>query len=193
MLNVLVLGHSFIEQLRKLYEDDRKPHQWEDPTNCAGRLHVQFHGYPGGRANTLTKAIEGGLFIHYLPHIVILQIGGNDCSMWSFDEKKFEEKVDKLISACVDRDVMVLFMSILERSNPKYCTPEDYNTRREKANAILRKKGEESPNVFYFKPRKCYDGGCPATDGVHFTDYGYLKMLRAMRKGLSWCINSLKN
>ena len=132
MLNVLVLGQSFIEHKRELCEDDREPHQWEDPTNCAGKLHVQFHGYPVRHVNTLTKAIGGGLFIHYLPHIVILQIGGNDCSMWSFDEKKLEVKVDKLISACFDRDVMVLFMSILERSNPKYSARQRTITPEEK-------------------------------------------------------------
>ena len=57
MLNVLVLGHSFIKHSRQLCEDDRTPHQWEDPTNCKGKLHVQFHGYPGGRVDTLTHAI----------------------------------------------------------------------------------------------------------------------------------------
>ena len=132
MLNVLVLGHSFIKHSRQLCEDDRKPHQWEDPTNCKGKLHVQFHGYPGGRVDTLTHAIQTGLFIRYKPNIVQLQIGGNDCSLRSFDEEQFEKQVDKLILAYIDRDVMVLFMSILTRSNPRYCTPEEYTTRRKR-------------------------------------------------------------
>ena len=103
MRNVLVLGHSFIKHLRQLWEDDRKPHQWEGPTNCKGKLHVQFHGYPGGRVDTLTQAIERGMFIRYKPNIVLLQISGNDCSLMSFDEEQFERQVDKLILACIDR------------------------------------------------------------------------------------------
>jgi hypothetical protein len=64
MLNVLILGQSFIEHLRELCEDDREPHQWEDSTDCAGRLHVQFHGYPGGNVNTLTNVIFYPLQVH---------------------------------------------------------------------------------------------------------------------------------
>ena len=71
---------SFIKHLRQLCEDDRKPHQWENYTNCNGKLHVQFHDYPGGRVDTLTHVIERGLLIRYKPNIVLLQIGGNDCS-----------------------------------------------------------------------------------------------------------------
>jgi len=99
MLNVLVLGHRFIKHLRQLCEDDRIPHQWEDPTNCKSKLHVQFHGYHGGCVDTLTQAIERGLFIRYKPNIVLLQMGGNDCSLRSFDEEQFEKQVYKLILA----------------------------------------------------------------------------------------------
>ena len=91
--------------------------------------------------DTLTHAIERGLLIRYKPNIVLLQIGGNDCILRSFDDEQFEKQVDKLILACIDRDVMVLFMFILTRSNPRYCTPEEYTTRRKSANAILKKKG----------------------------------------------------
>jgi lysophospholipase L1-like esterase len=83
---------------------------------------------------------------------------------------------------------MVLFMFILNRSIPRYCTPEEYTTRRKSANDILKKKGEEFSNVYYFKPVNCYDSGCEDTDGVHFTEHGY----QSVRKAMSWCINSLK-
>lgn len=60
---------------------------------------MQFHGYPGGRVDTLTHAIERGLFKRYKLNIVLLQIGGNDFSLRSFDEEQFEKQVDKLILA----------------------------------------------------------------------------------------------
>ena len=40
MLNILVLGHSCDENLRRLCEDERKPHQWEDPSNVRGKVSV---------------------------------------------------------------------------------------------------------------------------------------------------------
>ena len=71
MMNVLILGHSFVTNLRRLCENPEKPHEWEDPGNARGKVSVQMHGYPGGRVNTLITAIEAGLFVHYTPHVVI--------------------------------------------------------------------------------------------------------------------------
>jgi hypothetical protein len=71
MMNVLILGHSFVTNLRRLCENPEKPHEWEDPGNARGKVSVQMHGYPGGRVKTLITAIEAGLFVHYTPHVVI--------------------------------------------------------------------------------------------------------------------------
>ena len=71
MMNVLILGHSFVTNLRRLCENPEKPHEWEDPGNAHGKVSVQMHGYPGGRVKTLITAIEAGLFVHYTPHVVI--------------------------------------------------------------------------------------------------------------------------
>lgn len=68
MMNVLILGHSFATNLRRLCENPEKPHEWEDPGNARGKVSVQMHGYPGGRVKTLITAIEAGLFVHYTPH-----------------------------------------------------------------------------------------------------------------------------
>jgi hypothetical protein len=87
MMNDLILGHSFVTNLRRLCENPEKPHEWEDPGNARGKVSVQMHGYPGGRVKTLITAIEAGLFVHYTPHVVICQIGGNGCSNKFFDEK----------------------------------------------------------------------------------------------------------
>ena len=65
-MNVLILGHSFVTNLRRLCENPEKPHEWEDPGNARGKVSVQMHGYPGGRVKTLITAIEVGLFVHIL-------------------------------------------------------------------------------------------------------------------------------
>ena len=99
MMNVLGLRHSFVTNLRRLCEDPKKPHEWKDPGNARGKVSVQMHGYPGGYVKTLMTAIEAGLFVHYTPHEVICQIGGNDCSNKFFDEKAFETDLDTLMLA----------------------------------------------------------------------------------------------
>lgn len=66
MLNVLVLGHSYVEKLRLLCEDRSKPHQWEDPSNARGKVSVHMHGYSGGTVKRLTKAIDTGLYNPYV-------------------------------------------------------------------------------------------------------------------------------
>jgi hypothetical protein len=60
LMNVLILGHSFVSNLRRLCENPGKPHEWEDPVNARGKVSVQMHGYPGGRVKTLITAIEAG-------------------------------------------------------------------------------------------------------------------------------------
>ena len=101
MMNVLILGHSFVTNLRRLCENPEKPHEWEDSGNARGKVSVQMHGYPGGHVKTLITAIEAGLFVHYTPHVVICQIEGNaGCSNTFFDEKSFETDLDTFIDAC---------------------------------------------------------------------------------------------
>lgn len=77
MMNVLVLGHSFVTNLRRLCEYPRKPHEWEDPGNARGKVSVQMHGYSNGPVQPQITAIEAGLFVHYNPHVVICEIAGN--------------------------------------------------------------------------------------------------------------------
>jgi hypothetical protein len=74
MLNVLVLGHSYVANLRRLCEDEGKPHHWENPSNARGKVGVHMHGYPGGTVKMLTAEVEAGLFFHYNFEIIYLNI-----------------------------------------------------------------------------------------------------------------------
>jgi len=122
-----------------LGEDSEKPHEWEDPGNARGKVSVHMHGYPGGYVKTLITAIEAGLFVHYTPQVVICQIGGNDCSNNFFDEKAFD--LDTFIDACLTRGVSgIVFMSVLKRSKPQYCSSDEYTSRQEIVNRIMKNK-----------------------------------------------------
>lgn len=168
MLNILILGHSYVENLRRLCENWRKPHQWEDPSNCRGKVSVQMHGYSGGHVHTLTSAINSGLFVHYNPHVVIMQIGSNDCSVSKFDERAFETALDELIDACLSRGVTIIFMAVMKRGKPRYCSSDIYNSRREKVNKMMKDKAVCNNSVYYFKPVNVYRKEYEASDGVHF-------------------------
>ena len=130
-MNVLVLGDSFIEHLRKLLQDPEQPHKWEDPTNCRGKVNVFFHGFSGAHVPTLTRNIESGLLIYYKPRIIIMQIGGNDCSDKIFRKEQFKKDVEELVAACHTRGAAVLFMAVLRRSKPRHCTEDQYNESRD--------------------------------------------------------------
>ena len=191
MLNVLVLGHSYVENLRLLCEDRSKPHQWEDPSNAPGKVSVQMHDYSGGTVKRLTKAIDTGLFVHYNPHVVICQIGGNDCSSECFDIAAFKTDLDNFIAACLTRGVAVVFMSVLKRSNPRYCSVDKYIDRSKEVNGILKSKAVNNNSIFYFKPVNVYRPEYEDSDGVHFTEESYLAFLVALRKALCWFINTI--
>jgi len=122
-----------------LGEDPEKPHEWEDPGNARGKVSVHMHGYPGGYIKTLIMAIGAGLFVHYTPQVVICQIGGNDRSNKFFDEKAFETDLDTFIDACLTRGVSgIVFMSVLKRSKPRYCSSDEYTSRQEIVNRIMK-------------------------------------------------------
>ena len=191
-MNVLILGHSFIANLRDLLEDPEKPHQWEDPTNCRGQVNVFFHGFSGGKVPSLTQSVNDGLFVHYNPRIVIIQVGGNDCSSKTFSKDKFKTDVEALAAACHTRGAAVLFMAVLKRSKPRYCEPDIYNERRAAANDVYRELAKQHAAIGYFRPVNVYHGGCEGSDKVHFNEAGYTAMLRALRKGLSWFVNKLR-
>ena len=57
-VNVLILGHSFVTNSRRLCENPEKPHEWEDPGNARGKVSIQMHGYPGGRVKTLITQLR---------------------------------------------------------------------------------------------------------------------------------------
>ena len=187
-----VLGHSFVENLRRLCEDEGESHKWEDPSNARGKVSVSMHGYPGGTVKRLTAAVEAGLFVHYNPHVVICQIGGNDCSNRYFDSEAFESDVDNFIAACHKWNVALIFMSVLKRTNPRSCSPDEYIKRQKIANGILKNKSVQHYFVDFFKPINVYRTEYEDWDGVHFTKEGYRAFLVALRKALSWFINKIK-
>lgn len=192
MMNILVLGHSYVENLRRLCENRRKPHTWENPSNAHGKVSVQMHGYPGATFKRLTEAIEAGLFVHYSPHVVICQIGSNDCDRYSFDETAFRSDMNTFIYACLSRGVSVVFMSVMKRSGPWYCTPDEHTVRREIVNKMMKSIALENHFVHYFKPTNVYRVEYEARDGIHFTEEGYRAFLVALRKSVSWFINKVR-
>ena len=82
-------------------------------------------------------------------------------------------------------------MSVLKRSKPRYCSPDEFNNRREIVNGILKDRVVQHSYIHYFKPINVYRDEYEASDGVHFTEEGYRAFLVALRKALSWFINKI--
>ena len=99
----------------------------------------------------LTAEVEAGLFLHYKTRVVIFQIGGNDCSEKYFDKIAFETDLNIFIDACLTRGVSVVFMSVLHRSKPRYCSPDEYSNRREIVNGIMKQKAVEHSHCLLFQ------------------------------------------
>jgi lysophospholipase L1-like esterase len=85
----------------------------------------------------------------------------------------------------------VVFMSVLQRPKPRYCSPDEYSNRREIVNGIMKQKAVEHSSVYFFKPVKVCRVEYKASDGVHFMEQGYRAMFVALRKSLSWLINTV--
>ena len=109
----------------------------------------------------------------------------------AFDSSAFESDLDTFIDACLTRRVSVIFMSVLKRSKPRYCSSDEYINRQETVNRIMKNKAVEHYSVYYFKPINVYRREYEAADGVHFTEDGYRAFLVALRKALSWFINTV--
>ena len=84
----------------------------------------------------------------------------------------------------------MVFMSVLQRSKPRYCSSDEYSNQREIVNGIMKQKAVEHSSVYFFKPVKVYRAEYEASDGVHCTEQDY-PMLVALRKALSWFINTV--
>jgi hypothetical protein len=54
----------------------------------------------------------------------------------------------------------------------------------------MKQKAVEHSSVYFFKPVKVYRAEYKASDGVHCTEQDY-PMLVALRKALSWFINTV--
>ncbi|CAG2184764.1 unnamed protein product [Mytilus edulis] len=110
--------------------------------------------------------------------------GSNDCDRYSFDETAFRSDMNTFIYACLSRGVSVVFMSVMKRSGPWYCTPDEHTVRREIVNKMMKSIALENHFVHYFKPTNVYRVEYEARDGIHFTEEGYRAFLVALRKSL---------
>jgi hypothetical protein len=61
----------------------------------------------------------------------------------------FETEVNTFIDAYLSRRVAVVFMSVLKRSNPRFCSPEVLD-RSKIADRILKNKAIQHNSVFLF-------------------------------------------
>jgi hypothetical protein len=74
------------------------------------------------------------------------------------------------------------------RSNPRDCSTDIYNARREEVNQMLLDKAIQHCCLSFLKATNVYRREYKDLDGVHFTGDGYLV---ALGKALGWFINRI--
>ncbi len=183
---VLVLGHSFISHLKTRIDDGRV--SFEDPKEHPGMFHPLFVGLSGATLEMLSNYVRSThLLEHYnYPHIIILQVGGNDISNHHFEESAFLDSLDNFTSYCRSLGCTVIVMGIWKRLRPRYCSVSDYETRR--MNLHLALQNRSSAVSFWFYSSRIVAGQTRYLDGkgVHPSDNGYIRLCRSFSRALGW-------
>ena len=183
---VLVLGHSFISHLKTRIDDGRV--SFEDPKEHPGKFHPLFVGLPGATLEMLSNYVRSThLLEHYnFPHIIILQVGGNDISNHHFEESAFLDSLDNFTSYCRSLGCTVIVMGIWKRLRPRYCSVSDYETRR--MNLHLALQNRSSAVSFWFYSSRIVAGQTRYLDrkGVHPSENGYIRLCRSFSRALGW-------
>lgn len=97
---VLVLGHSFIKRLHRDILNRWYPNLVQHLNLRQAGVIVKLVGLSGGTIDTLLEDEENRVrkaMLRFSPDIVILQIGGNDLDVVTFDMSGYMEKVCQFI------------------------------------------------------------------------------------------------
>lgn len=186
-IRILVLGSSHVNHLRDFLRSRNFLSFPGASAQAASNLNlnnceVRFLGISGGRAAELGSNPRVIAEVNnWRPHVVFLQIGGNDLSPSSSSSLNvsyiISEFADSLIHSMGVRHVVVGQIPLRMRIDP------GYNTRVYRANQYLRNFCETAQGVRYWRHRGVVRSmnDIFARDGVHLNHLGYFKLYRSVR------------
>lgn len=194
---VLIVGHSYISRLNGLLNQDLNFPNDFNLIQCD----IKLYGVSGAHVTDFQNDRKfWGFMDWFQPHIVILQVGGNDlCSHNLRPETLACQLVDLLKIILEFSSVRVGFIcELFKRNKPRYVTEQEYSRRRVIVNDMLPILIEDihvlNATAIYWKhlrlmesPLKIYDD-----DGVHLTFIGNLKFYRSIRLAIMHALKSIQ-
>ena len=186
-LRVLILGHSFV---RRLEEFSQSEPEWLNLGFDVTKIDVSFIGIGGGTIRGGTKCIinKGHMTaIHNIqPHIVYLQIGGND--LCDFDCKSLTLSQDIMSYAEFLLQGYGVQHVVVGQLLPRFSRrcPADYNYKVCQVNNELIKLCASASNVTFWHHRGFWNDAQSliGNDGVHLNQRGLLKYSKSVRAGV---------
>ncbi|XP_069133576.1 uncharacterized protein [Argopecten irradians] len=179
MLNIVILGHSFIRRLRDRVVDDPSCRNLKlSPEN----FNLLFRAQGGLTVNKLFKRADLLSFHH--PDIVYLQIGGNDlCTSSPADVvNRILDLVEKLITK--NKACHIIIGQLFWRNS---VATDNYNEKVIRTNLLLAKGTESSSYITFWKHRAGFwktDLSFLCRDGVHLNQQAQLKYLQSVKAAI---------
>jgi hypothetical protein len=181
--NVLLMGHSFVRRVRdQLIRTDLsgKFSCGLGLDGCNVRIEAKGGGCIGDMLDLARKSIRQG----FQPDCAVLQVGGNDCSRWEFDEDSFFRSVDELVEVLVESGVQkIVFMKLFvrRRIRDRRVSTELYRSRRARINFGLREMAGGQTPVMYISRSRLGGLHVLGSDGVHLQNWAWVRYYYALK------------
>ena len=188
MMNVLLVGHSFIRRLG--YSID---HSADLKTNFGLGINqcvVHFYGVSGG---TLQKLKNDRNFIQNInsvrPSVIIVQIGGNDLCSPCIRPEVFTCELIEWFKSLQEQFIFLKNVVICElfiRRKPRFIDAQTYEIRRVIVNRMLKNMLEVQDNMVFWRHLRLMQSPMDILDkdGVHLSALGTKKFYRSLRLAL---------
>ncbi|VDI08064.1 Hypothetical predicted protein [Mytilus galloprovincialis] len=158
---VLVFGHSLVRDLN----------QWmKDTSSDFLSGHQSYIHGKGGRTTELLKRMDMHVIRRFRPHVVFIQVGGNDIT----PEASVKDIAENLIELAVEIQQQgvsqVIIGSVIIRLRPRNMSVSQYDNKRTKINKHLSEKTPQTAGIKFWS-HKCFRHN-HLRDGVHLNDKG---------------------
>lgn len=188
---VLVLGHSFIKRLHRDILNRWYPNLVQHLNLRQAGVIVKLVGLSGGTIDTLLEDEENRVrkaMLRFSPDIVILQIGGNDLDVVTFDMSGYMEKVCQFIGILqttylVKKVVLCeIFPRKKLRKKKKIC-PYVYHYGKHLIDQYFYLSLADHPSVsfWYHKSRLTAQYKLFLFDGIHLNVEGTRRFFKSLR------------
>jgi len=189
---VLIVGHSFISHLATDIQVIPRLHSNFNLIQCT----VRCCGISGARINTIMQNYTlVSCLSDYKPHIVLLQIGGNDiCNHHLHPETLAFQIIDFMTMLRTNYNVsQVIICELFYRHNPRGMPADMYEQRKCMVNNILNIVLENRQQEYFWKHLHLMNSpmNILCQNGVHLSALGTIQFYRSVRMAILHALDYL--